>query len=253
MFDTHTHIFDEKLINQLDRVLKQLESLNFESIICICENEKDINYYLNYYQNYKFLYCSIGVHPHNAKTYSENLLKTLFKKLYDTGRLVAIGEIGLDFYYNFSSYQKQIDAFVSQIEFAKKHSLPIIIHSRNSNHQMLEIIEKYNVDSAVIHCVNDDVNFVDKVIKRGLYVGFTGVITFKNAKNYTEIIKIVPDEKILIETDSPYLAPEPVRGKINTPLNLKYIIQKIAEIKNYDYATVEKITDQNAKKFFRIT
>lgn len=252
MFDTHAHVFDGKLINQIDKILKQAESLNFEGIICICENEKDVDYYLNYYHNYKFLYCSIGVHPHNAKIYSENLLKTLFKKLYDTGRLVAIGEIGLDFYYNFSSYQQQVDAFVSQIEFAKKYSLPIIIHSRNSNQQMYEIIEKYDVNSAVIHCINDDANFVDKIIKRGLYVGFTGVITFKNAKNYTEIIKIVPDEKILIETDSPYLTPEPMRGKINTPLNLKYIIQKVAEIKNYNYDTVEKITDQNAKKFFRI-
>ncbi len=251
MFDTHTHIFDEKLLEKIEQILEETKNLNFNGIICICENEKDVENFLKYYKNYEFLYCAVGIHPHNAKHYSENLLENLFNSLSVTNKLVAIGEIGLDFYYNFSSPQQQIVAFISQIEFAKNHSLPIIIHTRNSNQQVYEIIEKYEISNAVIHCMNNDLEFAKKVINKGLYLGFTGVITFKNS-NYENLIKTLPNEKILVETDAPYLSPEPLRGRVNSPLNLKYIIEKIAQIKNLDFMTVNTITQQNAKNFFNI-
>jgi TatD DNase family protein len=251
MFDTHAHLFDNKLLdNNIDFLLEKINKLNFIGIICICETEQEINFFLNYYKKYNFLYCSIGIHPHNAKEFSLQKLTSLFNKVYPTGRLVAIGETGLDFYYNFSSAEQQVNCFLSHIEFAKKCSLPLIIHSRNSNQKIVEILKYNNVEHGVIHCFSGDYIFAKSVLDLGLYLGFTGIVTFKNNKNYEELILKLPEDKIVIETDSPYLSPEPFRGKINTPLNLVYILEKISKFRNSDLEDLEKIMDTNSLKLF---
>lgn len=252
MFDTHTHLFDTKLENLLDTVLDKASELNYKGILCVCETETDVEKFLSIYKKYNFLYCSLGIHPHNAKNFNINKFKTMFYSLQQTDKLVAIGETGLDFYYNFSPKEKQVEVFITHIKFAQELSLPIIIHSRNSDEEIYEIISKNKITHAVIHCFSGNITIAKKMLDLGLFLSFTGAITFKNYKN-SDVIKYMPLEKLLVETDTPYLSPEPYRGKINTPLNLSYIIQKIAELKNLEFNYVEKITDDNAIKFFKLT
>ncbi len=252
MFDTHAHIFDKRLINNIDFLLQKISELNFIGVVCICETEQDVNFFLDYYKKYNFLYCSVGIHPHNAKEFSLEKLQNLFYKLYFTKKLVAIGETGLDFYYNFSSEEEQVQCFLSHIEFAKQYSLPLIIHSRNSDKKIFDILKYNKVDSGVIHCFSGDYIFAKKILDLGLYLGFTGVITFKQNKNYEELISKLPQDRIVIETDTPYLSPEPLRGKTNTPLNLVYILQKISQIKNINLEDLEKIIDTNSLNLFKI-
>jgi TatD DNase family protein len=250
MFDTHAHLFDKKLINNIDSLLEKIKELNFIGITCICETEQDVDLFLDYYKKYSFLYCSVGIHPHNAKEFSLQKLKSLFHKLYSTGKLVAIGETGLDFYYNFSSEEQQIQCFLSHIEFAKQYSLPLIIHSRNSNQKIFDILKINKVEHGVIHCFSGDYTFAKNIL--GLYLGFTGVVTFKQNKIYEELIVKLPEERIVIETDTPYLSPEPFRGKVNTPLNLVYILEKISEFKNKTIEDLEKTIDTNSLNLFNI-
>lgn len=252
MFDTHTHIFDKKLINSIEEILKNLKALNFKGILCICENDFEADMFLKFYKDYEFLYCAAGIHPHNAENFNEKDLKNLINKLLHTGRLVALGETGLDFYYNLSNREKQIKVFLKHIEIAKEYSLPLIIHSRNSNEILYKILTRQKISKGVLHCFSGDKKLAKDIIKLGLYIGVTGIVTFKNSKNIKEVVESVPLEKIVIETDSPYLSPEPLRGKINTPLNLLYILKKIAEIKNLDLKYLEEKLDSNSLELFNI-
>lgn len=254
MIDTHAHLFDKKLTDtfNIEQILEQLKNSKFKAVICICETEFELNLFLTYCSKYEFLYCAVGVHPHNAKQYDKKFLEYLISKASASNKLVAIGETGLDFYYNLSPKEKQIEVFVSHINLAKELSLPLIIHSRNSNDEVYKIIQEHKVGYAIMHCFSGGIDFANKILDLGLFISFSGVITFKNNKKDLDTIKTVPLEKILVETDSPYLSPEPYRGRINTPLNLAYILQKIAEVKNLDFEQVEKITDINAIKFFNL-
>ncbi|MCS7152173.1 MAG: TatD family hydrolase [Endomicrobia bacterium] len=253
MFDTHVHLFNEKLINSfnLDTLLKQLENMHIKGIICICESEPEIDMFINFSQKYPFLYCSVGIHPHNAKDFDEKTLRFLVNKVLHSGKLVAIGETGLDFYYNLSQKEKQIDAFISHIKLAKELSLPIVVHSRNSISEVYKLLLEYKVSIGVMHCFSGDLEFAKKIIDLGLFIGLTGIITFKNYKNL-DIVKNVPLEYIVIETDTPYLTPEPYRGKLNTPLNLPLILNKVAQIRNLESNYVEDILDMNAFKLFNL-
>lgn len=254
MFDSHAHLFDKKLTSSVDinHILEQLKNLKFNGIVCICETEPELDLFLNYSSKYEFLYCCVGIHPHNAKEYNYETLKRLVNKAVSSNKLVAIGETGLDFYYNLSSKEKQVEVFISHIKLAKELSLPLVIHSRNSNEEVYEILLEQKVNHAIMHCFDGDINFANKILELGLFISFSGVITFKNNKNL-DVVKHVPLEKILVETDTPYLSPEPYRGKINTPLNLPYIIHKIAEIKNLDFEHVEKIIDTNSGRAFNLS
>jgi len=252
MFDTHAHLFDKKLLPNIDILLKEINSSNFIGVICICETEQEVDLFLNYYKNYKFLYCSIGIHPHNAKEFNLQKLECLFNKVKPTGKLVAIGETGLDFYYNFSNEKQQINCFLTHIEFAKQYSLPLIIHSRNSDQKIFDILKSNKVEKGVIHCFSGDYDFAKKVLNLGLYLGLTGIITFKKNNKYDELLTKLPEDRIVLETDSPYLSPEPLRGKINTPLNLRYVIEKISKIKNKELKYLEQIFDNNSLNLFNI-
>ncbi len=252
MFDTHAHLFDEKILPQIDVVLEKLAKENCKGVICICETELEIDKFLQYYQNYKFLYCSLGVHPHNANQFDKTKFEQMYHKLEHTKRLVAIGETGLDFYYNFSDKETQKEVFIYQIEFAKNYNLPLIIHSRNSNELVFKILQFMNWYKGVIHCFSGDVNEAKKFVDLGFKLGVTGIITFKNAKKLKDVVTSIPLETLVVETDSPYLSPEPVRGKVNTPLNLKYIISEIASLRNFEITQLENFMDRNAIELFNI-
>lgn len=253
MFDTHVHLFDKKILDtNIDVLLNQLKENKFVGINCICETEDEINLFLNYNKTYNFLYCSFGIHPHNAKFFTEEKLTIFFNKLYSTQRLIAIGETGLDFYYNFSDKNFQIKCFLSHIYFAQQYNLPLVIHSRNSDNEVYSILKENNVNNAVIHCFSGDYQTAKKYLDLGLFLGFSGIVTFKKNQDLIETIKKMPKDRILVETDAPYLTPAPFRGKTNTSLYLPYIIKKIAEIKNVDTETMQEQLDKNAFVFFKL-
>ncbi len=252
MFDTHAHLFDKKLIFRLDTILSELKTLNYTGIVCILETEQETDLFLEFYNKFSFLYCSIGIHPHNADKFNLKNLHNLFKKLYPTNRLVAIGEIGLDFYYNFSNKNSQLDCFKNQILFAKEVYKPVIIHSRQSNSLVIDLLKKYDINQGVFHCFSGDVKEMREIVSLGLKIGITGIITFPNAEILRNVVISAMEKSLVVETDCPYLSPIPFRGKINSPLNLKYIISKIAQVKNCDFAKLETILDENSKKLFNL-
>ncbi|MEN3013963.1 MAG: TatD family hydrolase [Endomicrobiia bacterium] len=252
MFDTHSHLFDKKILPQLDIILQQINSLNFLGVICICENEKDIEYFLKYYLKYNFLYCSIGIHPHNAKNFNEKNFLYMFETLKKTQRLVAIGETGLDFYYNFSDKETQLRCFYFQLKFAKSQNLPVIIHSRNSKLITYNILKEENITKGIIHCFSEDTEYAKKFVELGFLLGITGIITFEKSTSLKETLKSISISDIVVETDSPYLTPHPYRGRPNNPLYLKYILQEIEKIKGSSFDEIEKITDRNALRVFNL-
>ncbi len=179
---------------------------------------------------YNFVYATVGVHPHDVKNMSENDLKVL-EDLTKEEKVLAIGEIGLDYYYEYSDKQTQRKWFVKQLELAKKLDLPVVIHSRDADNECYEIVKEYRPKSAVIHCFSGSKELALKYVEMGYYIGIGGVVTFNNARKLVEVAKNIPLEKILVETDAPYLTPVPHRGERNISNYLKFVTRKIAEVK----------------------
>ncbi|MEK7166824.1 MAG: TatD family hydrolase [Patescibacteria group bacterium] len=207
----------------------------------------------------KKIYAAIGLHPIHANDEKFNLKK--YQKIARDPKVKAIGEIGLDYYRisDVKTQNLQKEIFLQQLNLAKKNNLPVILHCRGSvekplkaYEEMLNILKKYPDLTGVIHCFGANWKIAEQFLCSNFYISFTGNITFNNNKNIEEVIKKIPLNKILTETDCPYLTPEPFRGKRNEPLYVKYVIKKIAEIKNLDYEKVDKITTQNAIKLFNI-
>lgn len=198
------------------------------------------------------LYAAVGVHPHDSKTMDDETLKAL-RELAEYPKVVAIGEIGLDYYRNLSPCSMQKSAFEKQIILAKDVGLPIIIHNRDSHEDILEILRR-NLDGlcGVMHCFSGDQAFADECIKMGLYISFAGPVTFPNAIQLRNLVANVPSDKFFIETDCPYLAPQFRRGKRNEPSYLRAIAKRIAEIRHTTFPEISYLTTENAKKLFRI-
>lgn len=193
-----------------------------------------------------------GISPNDLEDYNDKNLEKI-KILANDKKCVAIGEIGLDYYWEKENKQIQKAAFKKQIQIANELGLPIVIHSRDAVQDTIDLLKENNVEKkGIFHCCQLNKFLVEEALKLGFYISFAGPITFKNSKNAQEIIKNVPMDKILIETDSPYLAPEPVRGTRNNCINVKYVAQKIAEFKNISFEEVAKISYKNAKKIFSI-
>ena len=199
-------------------------------------------------EKYKNLYACIGYHPEVSNKIVEKDYETLEEMVKNNPKIVAIGEIGLDYYWNKNNKDKQREVFCKQLEIAEKLKLPVVIHSRDSINETYEILKKYKV-SGVIHCFSGSLEMAKKFISLGFLLGIGGVVTFKNSKLF-EVIEKLELTNIVLETDSPYLTPEPNRGKTNESSNIFYIAQKIAEIKNISLENVAKITTENAIRTF---
>jgi len=225
-----------------------------ENIVMIGTNYKDSKRAIKIAEEIPYAYCSVGWHPHDTKDIGDlnNLLKIM--EIAENKKVVAYGEIGLDYFKNYSPQHIQKKFFKYQISIAKELKLPIIIHDREANNDILKILKNEKADTVggVIHCFSGDLEYAQKVIDMNFYISFPGTITFKKNKTQAEnIIKNIPLEKILIETDSPFLTPEPFRGKRNEPMYVKYVAEKIAEIKNVSIEETAKITTENCFKIFR--
>lgn len=245
--DTHMHIGDDFGVEP-DLYVKNASDAQVEVLIAsFCEKD-DIMLSTKFVEKYKNLYACIGYHPEVSNKIVEKDYETLEEMVKNNSKIVAIGEIGLDYYWNKDNKDKQREVFCRQLEIAEKLKLPVVIHSRDSINETYEILKKYKV-SGVIHCFSGSLEMAKKFISLGFLLGIGGVVTFKNSKLF-EVIEKLELTNIVLETDSPYLTPEPNRGKTNESSNIFYIAQKIAEIKNIPLENVAKITTENAIRTF---
>ena len=254
-FDSHAHYDDSKFDEDRKEIIQKMYDEGVTKIISAGYNLESPKYASKLTSEYDFIYTTCGISPNDIPEGEKEFYKELIeiKELTKNEKCVAIGEIGLDYYWNKENKEYQKRAFIEQINLANEVDLPIVIHSRDAISDTLEILKNNKVNrKGVFHCCMLNRELVKEALKLGFYISFAGPVTFKNSKNAQEIIKMVPNERFFIETDSPYLSPEPNRGKRNDSRNLKYIVEKIAKEKNIDIEKVAEISYKNAVEFFRI-
>lgn len=243
--DTHSHIFNEAFNDDLNEVIDRIISSNIHKILLVGFS-KDTNLQaLDLASKYNFIYPTVGYHPSEANEINENDLVFL-ENLILNNKVYAIGECGLDYYWVKDNKDKQKELFIKQIELAKKYNKAVVVHSRDSIEDTYDIVKEYNEVKFIIHCFSSSLEMANKFIKLGCKLGIGGVLTFKNSKKLKEVVENIDISYLLLETDSPYLTPEPYRGKKNEPYNIIYVAEEIAKIKNISLEEVLKITTKNA-------
>ena len=257
-FDSHSHYNDEKFNEDREQIIKETYEAGITKFVCAGYNIESSLFSLEISKKYEFIYSICGISPNDIPQSEQQLWKDIAEiskivKENKSKKLVAIGEIGLDYYWNKENKELQKQAFIKQIELANELELPIVIHSRDASVDTIDIIRNNKVKKAgIFHCCQLNQELVRQALKLGYYISFAGPITFKNSKNAPEIIKMVPMDRILIETDSPYLSPEPNRGKRNDCRNVRYVAQKIADVKGLTVEEVAQKTYENAIRIFKI-
>ncbi|KDR94254.1 TatD DNase family protein [Peptoclostridium litorale DSM 5388] len=253
LFDTHAHITDEKFDSDRQEILKAIEESKVEYVVNPAVDIPSSVQAIKLAKENSFVYAAVGVHPHEAKDFDEDSIDVL-RELAKSQKVVAIGEIGLDYYYDFSPRDIQKKFFRMQIELANELNLPIIVHDRDAHADTMEIIKKFKKaeTGCVLHCYSGSAEMAMEYVKMGCYISIAGPVTFKNNKKGEAVVREVPIERLLIETDSPYLTPHPYRGKRNDPTKVEYVADKIAQIKGMSYEKACDITTENAKNFFGI-
>ena len=266
LFDSHAHYDDEKFNEDRDEIIEKIYSSGVTKFMCAGYNLESSLNGIKLADKYDYIYTTSGISPNDVNTTIEETEKDIVrlrkniidykdrqKKENKIDKIVGIGEIGLDYYWNAENKDVQNFAFIEQIKLANELNLPIVIHTREAVMDTLNILKQNPVNrKGVFHCCPLNRELVKEALKLGFYISIAGTVTFKNAKNAKEIIEMIPLNRLLIETDSPYLAPEPVRGTRNDSRNVKYIAEKIAEFKNMQAEEIAKITYENAKTIFKI-
>lgn len=256
LIDSHAHLDDEKFNEDREILIEQIKQSGIEKIISAGYSLEGSKQAIELANKYEFIYATAGISPNDIPQTEEELwimLKEIKEIVQKNSKVIAIGEIGLDYYWNKENKSLQNLAFQKQIELANKLKLPIVIHTREAVMDTIDILKHNEVlKKGVFHCCPLNRELVKEALKLGFYISFAGPITFKNSKNANEIIEMVPIDKMLIETDSPYLAPEPVRGTRNDPRNVKYMAKKVAEVKNISVEEIAEVTCENVKKLFCI-
>ncbi len=251
MIDSHCHLYYEPFVNNLKETIQECKKYNIDKLLTIGVDLKTSEKSVEIANSYDEIYCTIGIHP-NSTSLSSNQdlekLENLFKK---SKKILAIGEIGLDFYRDFE-LEKQFFFFEKQILLAEKLKLPIVVHTREAEEDTLRFIKKFSSKNLkfIIHCFSGSKEFALESVRLGCYISFSGNITYKNASNIREACELVEIDKILIETDSPYLSPQPLRGKKNHPSNVRFVCEQIAQIKKEEVNTISKKTTENFNRIF---
>lgn len=255
-FDSHCHLDDAKFNEDREEIIEEIKKSGVTKLISAGYSLEGSKKAIELANKYDFIYATCGISPNDIPQTEEELWKTLqeIKEFIQVNfKVVAIGEIGLDYYWNKENKELQQKAFIEQINLANELDLPIVIHTREAVSDTLEILKQNEVkNKGVFHCCPLNRELVKEALKLGFYISFAGPVTFKNSKNADEIIQMVPNDKMLIETDSPYLSPEPLRGRRNDSSNVKYVAQKIADVKGMQLEEVAEITYENTKRIFRI-
>lgn len=246
MIDTHAHTY----FSEDENTDEILDACNKKGIVVILNGvDKESNLeVLELSKKYNNVYAAIGYEHSNACKYNDDDLRLLENQI-KNNKVIAIGEIGLDYYWTKENKEEQKELFIKQLNLAEKYNLPVIIHSRDAVQDVYNILKERNLKGS-IHCYSGSVEMAKEFIKLGFYIGIDGPITFKNNKKQRDLVKNIDINYILVETDSPYLSPEPNRGKKNSPLYLKYIIESIAKELGREYLEIEKITTKNAVRLF---
>lgn len=254
LFDTHAHLDAEQFQEDQEEVIRRARENGVKRIVNVGFNRETIPTTLKLANQYDFIYAAVGWHPQDAKDMREEDLGWL-RELCRHEKVVAIGEIGLDYYWDTSPKDVQQMVFRRQIRLAKELKLPIIIHDREAHQDILDILreEKAEEIGGVMHCFSGSLEMAQQCIDMNFYISFGGPVTFKNAKKPKEIVKQIPLDRLLIETDCPYLTPEPYRGKRNETGYVRYVAQVIAELRGMDPIELAEITYQNAIKLFHLT
>ena len=278
-FDSHAHLDDDKFNQDREELIEQIQKSDISNFVSVGYSLEASVKALELANKYNFIYATVGISPNDIPQSEEQLWKDLDKleeilrnetsktklqgketsktKLQgkEISKLVAIGEIGLDYYWEKEEKKRELQrkAFIYQIKLANKYNLPIVIHTRDAIMDTLDILKNNEVlKKGIFHCCPQNRELIKEALKLGFYISFAGPVTFKNSKNADEMINLVPNDRILIETDSPYLAPEPLRGTRNDPRNVKYVAEKVAMAKNLDIEKVAEITSENAMRIFNI-
>lgn len=249
-FESHAHYDDKRFDEDREELLSTLlPASGVDTVVNIGCDVKSSEMSIRLAEKYPYVYASVGVHPHEVGGVNSQTIETL-KRLSAHPKAVAIGEIGLDYYYDFNPRELQRFWFRQQLRLAEEVNMPVVIHSRDAAQETFEIIEASAVRKGVIHCYSGALPMAREYVDMGFTIGVGGVVTFSNAKKLLEVVEGIPMERILIETDSPYLAPNPNRGKRNDSRNLKYVVEKIAEVKGISSERVAEMSARNAKNLF---
>lgn len=251
LFDTHVHLDDSRF--QVDRkeVIQKLPEQGITRVINVGADRKSSQASIRLAEEHDFIYASVGIHPHDSKDMTEDDLRQFAEDSEKYNKVIAIGEIGLDYHYDNSPREIQQLWFERQLQLAKELNLPAILHIREAFGDAETIMRKVGkVKNGVVHCFGGSVDFADFCIKYGYHIGVGGVLTFSNAKKLVEVVKHVPLEKILLETDCPYMAPTPHRGERNEPAYVRFVAQKLAELLEKNVENIAKTTYQNALEVF---
>lgn len=251
MIDTHTHINCIEEISVEDIIKNALDN-GVEKLIVPAAYPTDIEVVKELAQKYENVYGLLGVHPSEVKGWNDDLIDKI-KEYSKSSKIVGIGEIGLDYYWDKSFNDLQKEVFIKQVKLANELNFPISVHDREAHKDTFDILTEYNKNSVVVmHCFSGSVEFMKECVKQGWYIAIGGVVTFKKAIKMKEVAKEVPLDKLLLETDAPYLTPVPYRGKTNQPAYVKYVAEEIASIRGISFEEVDEITTQNAKKVFSL-
>ncbi|NMH67756.1 TatD family hydrolase [Bacillus sp. RO3] len=253
LFDTHVHLNADQFEEDLDEVVSRAREAGVENMVVVGFDRPTIMRAMELIEQYEWLYASIGWHPVDAIDMKEEDLAWI-EELSQHPKVVAIGEMGLDYHWDKSPKDVQKEVFRQQIQLAKKVKLPIVIHNRDATQDIVDILREEGAEEVggIMHCFSGSPEIAQECVDMNFYISLGGPVTFKNAKKPKEVAKAIPLEKLLIETDCPYLAPHPYRGKRNEPSYVKLVAEQIAELKGISLEEVEKITTENAKKLFNI-
>ena len=253
MIDSHCHLDHEPMYSDLKNVIYRSKDVGIEKILSICTTINSFEKIVKIIDLDPIIYGTFGIHPHEC---SDNIVskEEIINNVKKNNKIIGIGESGLDFYYNHSDKEKQLASFKTHIEASIHLNMPIIVHSRNAEIETFRILKSYEKfkPKILMHCFTGSAEFAHKLLTLGSYFSASGIITFKNSTDLQETFKLIPNDKLLIETDSPYLAPVPLRGKKNEPSYIKHTLEKLANLKNTEVNEMKKITSYNFNLLFNL-
>jgi len=253
IIDSHCHLNYEPMFTSLDETIERARREGVEYMLTISTEDKSFQSIIKIIDNYEKIYGTYGIHPHEAKNHQGITCDEIINKTKKNSKIIGIGETGLDFFYNHSEEKHQINSFLEHIKASQLTNLPIIVHTRSAEDKTYEILKesiKYKDFKILIHCFTGSKEFAFKLLDLGAYISASGVVTFKKSNLLAETFKLIPNNKILVETDAPYLSPEPLRGKSNEPSHIKHTVQFLSKIKNIDFKEFSEITSANFFKLF---
>ena len=252
LFDTHAHMDARAFDTDREELLAGLPEQGIGLLMnpgCSLASSRNASLLS---QKFDYIYAAVGSHPDVADEVNEEVLEEYRKLCKLNSKIKAIGEIGLDYHYEDIPRELQLKAFRAQMELARELALPVIVHERDAHEDGMKVVEEFPEDTGVFHCYSGSAEIAKWLVNRGWYIGFTGVLTFKNARKALEVAASIPLERIVLETDCPYMSPEPFRGKRNDPGKLYRMAEKLAELRNLSVEEIHRITTENGKRLYRI-